>query len=405
MGTRIVNGARRRRRHVRLSQETVELLSDEPELLAIADAVQATQRPGRLEGSHPSLARRAALIAAVLGAVVLAVGIGLELSGRERDLIDRAAAAAGTGRVTTVVASRAFPGETVVDLESGSERPVVLRMHIWRDAQNGRTRFRVLHDHQAIYDAVTRRLPAQLLSTDETLGVVSDFASRYRQSLGNRSAVPVAGRSRVDGRTVVWLRLPRDEVDGDVRLDVALDAQTFAPVRLEPVRSAAGWTVTTFETANALGAIRATPRTKLLGIVSSSLVSSMNGTMASARRWLGAAFRSPGTGAGAGRLRRVQLQSIRLDRPGAERIVRGVGLSFGPVGSSLDINVASEPTQTHGFANGRLTISFSPIPQDGKIALARLGDRWVAQGRRDGSFFSIEGPSRSSVLTAARSLR
>jgi hypothetical protein len=400
-----VNGPRGRRRHVRLTQETAENLREEPELLAIADAIQATQRSGRFSRSRTSAARRAGLIAAVFGAVVLAVGVTLEVGGSDRDLIDHAAAAAGTGRVTAMVASRAFPGETVVDLESGNERPVIVRIEAWRDALDGLTRLRVVHDDQVVYDAVSPRLPADLLSIDKALGVVSDFATRYRRSLRNRSAVPVSGTSDLDGRPVVWLRLPSTEgVGRNGHLDVALDAEKLTPVRLEPLRSADGWTVTSFATSNAIDALRAARRTDL-GNVPSALVSSIDGTKASATRWLGPAFRFPDASRAPGRLRSVELQTIRLGSPGAERIVRGVGLSFGPVGSSLDVNLATEPTQTHGFANSRLTISFSRIPPDGEVALARLGDRWVAQGRRGASFYSIEGPSRSSVLTAARSLR
>lgn len=384
----------RRQPPMKLREDTVELLKDEPELLAIADAIQATQAPRR---HH--LQRRTLIAAAGLLIAVLVVGIGLDVSGSDRDLIDRAAAAAGQGRLISFVAERPTPDEAVVDLSDGSERSVPVRIESWRDAVTGKARLRVTRGNAVVYDTTARRIPPDMAAFDLGLRDVEEFARRYRSSLETRRAVEKAPEGLVSGETLRWLRLPALSSNG---IYVGLDPRTFRPIRLHA--GGGDWVLSSYTTNEALSALNpVVPRA--LRDEPSSLESSKTASLAQARQWLNHGFgrigrRTPGVGL----LRDVKLQQIRVGAPASARTVRGVSLRFGSEGSPVDINVARTPTQTHGFNGGRLTFSFSSIPPPGQVALTRLTNRWVAQGHTGEVYFSVEGPSRATVIAAARAL-
>ena len=76
-------------------KEVLELLREEPELLAVADAVGATQRAGRRQGRR---APRRAIALAGLGFAVLVLVFTLGRGGG-LSVVDRALAAVGEGPV------------------------------------------------------------------------------------------------------------------------------------------------------------------------------------------------------------------------------------------------------------------------------------------------------------------
>ena len=127
--------------------EVIELLAERPDLLAIADAVAATQRtqPVRRSGRLPV---RLVAVAAVL-AVAVAVALVSPWSGRG-GLVDRALAAIGSGEVIHVVETAEVPGASVVDLRTGAESPVERTTEIWFDGERG-----LLRSAQRIGDTVT----------------------------------------------------------------------------------------------------------------------------------------------------------------------------------------------------------------------------------------------------------
>ena len=87
-----------RTRRSRLDDEVLELLADEPELLAIADAVVETQRPRRR-------VRPAGIVAsAVVLAAVVALAFALWPDGRSDGISDSTAVAAIGGRAQVVSA-------------------------------------------------------------------------------------------------------------------------------------------------------------------------------------------------------------------------------------------------------------------------------------------------------------
>jgi len=99
-----------------LDREVLELLREDPDLLAIADAVVVTQRaePQRRGGTWRLLG-----VAAVV-AVAAVIAVVAPWHGHGNGLIDRALAAVGHGRVLHAVIESDAPNEQVVNLDYAS---------------------------------------------------------------------------------------------------------------------------------------------------------------------------------------------------------------------------------------------------------------------------------------------
>jgi hypothetical protein len=121
---------------VRRDQELLELLRDEPELLAIADAVQQTQR-GRRPGSRRRLAATVA-IAACLAAVALAVAVARR---------DSAVAVETGGPFAHVVMQRTLDDTWYVPLDGhGPRRPSTFGLELWYSSDGGTVWTILRHD-------------------------------------------------------------------------------------------------------------------------------------------------------------------------------------------------------------------------------------------------------------------
>ena len=103
-----------------LDHEVLELLADDPELLALADAVAAAREPVKV--------RRRVSRTVLAGAVVLAAALVIALvapwNGGHRTLVDRAMAAIGDEPVLhAITRETSSAGLTVVDLATGKRAP------------------------------------------------------------------------------------------------------------------------------------------------------------------------------------------------------------------------------------------------------------------------------------------
>jgi hypothetical protein len=165
--------------NVLADREIVELLHEEPELLAIADAVAATQRRRRL---LPFVALPA------VTAVAAAVALLLVAPWQGPTLVDRALAAVGGGPVLHAVAEYSWPQDVVVDLATGAERERLHRYEYWYDEQRSALRVRVSTDGGPGVDYVGRGEGARLDP------VLSGFATQYRAALENGQATATDGR-------------------------------------------------------------------------------------------------------------------------------------------------------------------------------------------------------------------
>ena len=231
--------------------EVLELLADEPELLAIADAVSATQ-PKPASSNRRRIAVRGAVVVAVAAAAVLVVlaapqshsggdlGVG---RAQAAIVLSRARAAIGAGQIMHVV-SEGPSGTHYVDLKTGKRTPAVLSEELWTNRRGYR-----LH----LVERVNGRVVGDLRPGDRGVGTWQGpdtpafvaLWSAYKTALTNKYApAELGGRGIVDGHAVYWLRFPVwfnqhcpkpttpfcGKPTRLLQTEVAVDRHTFKPV-------------------------------------------------------------------------------------------------------------------------------------------------------------------------------
>jgi len=308
-------------------REVVELLRDDPDLLAIADAVVATQPPTRTSYGWRLLA-----VAAVVGAVVV-LGMVAPWHGRGQGLVGRALAAVGQGTVLHVVIASHVPNETIVTLSSGRERPVPQTIEYWYDADRRLLRAITSTNGGVVVDALVPRDRTEPL-LDPAL---TAFVSRYRAALKSGQAREI-GRGTFDGRSVIWLRFAY----GLFGERVGIDAGTYRPVVIEPLGARGGPVEPTWRVAE-IGTGPYRPSDFRAGKPVASLsISSHLQTIApnrAARRvgwtpvWLGRSFRGLP-------LQYAQLQLLSHDPPVPVRLTKGVYFAYGRGADRIQLSEA-----------------------------------------------------------------
>lgn len=202
-------------------REVLELLREEPELLAIADAVAETERPSDLLSPGRWLAA-IALAAVALFALVLAAPWD---RGGGGGVLDRALAAINTqGPVTHLTTRLDVPGAERLTAESFYEP----RSHLLRV---------VTRDDGAIVSDFTTKATEDQFTTFPGL---LDAVSFYRTALRNGQA-KVVGQGTWHGRRVYWVEL---EQGGGLQFRVGLDRASYRPIvfrGLNPNGSPAGF--------------------------------------------------------------------------------------------------------------------------------------------------------------------
>jgi hypothetical protein len=378
-------------------REVLELLLDEPELLAIADAVAATHaRPAR----RPRLARLLGLAAALV--VALAV---LHVAPRRPDdggVVARALAAIGSAPVVHAVLEARHPYDSAVEIASGRRVPIAIRIEYWFDEERGELRTIVRRGGVVTDDR--RGAAAEL---DPALAA---FVTGYRRALA-------AGRARTVARDarVTWLELPTSA--GFER--VAVDRETFRPVAIRAVGpsgapSAFVWRVATLEAIVRRPLdFRSAPRPPVApfrGDVRASRALSAGRAARLARwrvLWLGAVFeRLP--------LASLELQQLTRGYPpeSGRAPDRGVGLRavYGARGRYVELAQAPVPEPAYAFSGGRSTFDGNPIPEEGSMDLietqgARRRTGCIGQLRVGGVYVTIWASRVELCLAAARALR
>jgi hypothetical protein len=202
--------------------ELLELLAERPDLLAIADAVAATQEPPRT----PVVRRRTTRLLAVAVVAAAAVVVASLLPEGKHGIVERAAAAIGDGRILHIVAE--VPSGTVdVDLQSGRRTEDRYRVEFWADQKLDHLHAVMTVEGQVVVDL----LWPQDAAGGATVGPVDPaFAalwSGYREALEDGSATR-AGEGDVFGHHVYWLRFAT--VDKSPGSEIAVDAETYKPI-------------------------------------------------------------------------------------------------------------------------------------------------------------------------------
>lgn len=382
------------RRRPYVDPEVLELFEEEPELLAIVDAIHATQAPRRSRPARPILIAAAAIAAIAVLAVI-------PWQFRGVDLTERALAAIGDDRVVHLVALRLERDQLLVDLRTGAERPTTLELESWFDTETAELRTVTRRNGITVADTLT---PTGATPPDP---VVATFVRGYRSAL-QAGELKVVRHGQVNGNEVVWVRasLPdtrRDEVALDLSTDLprafrlAVGSETPSPVwRVSAIdsrtRSAADFTSREAATGPVAGAIKS-ERTVPLEVAAQLLRGS--------GRW-------PGENVRQLRLDRVISQEImRTLADRTRETVTGVELVYrDAAGAFVEVSQALTAEPAYGFAEGRLTLGFAPIPE-GALALIvpeQTDELWIGQLRAGDSYITIRGSQRALVVDAARSL-
>lgn len=425
---------------VRLDAEVIELLRDSPELLAIADAISATQaQPAR---RHPPM--RLAAVAAVIGLVV-ALALVSPWSGRG-SLVDRALAAIGSGEVIHVVQTREDPGRTLLDLRTGKETPVVFTQEIWFDGERGllrsvqrvggtvtgevletpqgawteggrvytcawiaahpveATKARVSCNASGENETTPRRIPEPRPNLDPAL---AGFVTGYRDALADGTATR-DGSGIVAGRAVEWLRFTLSDVPGTSRVErVAVDADTSVPVRVETLEGGKlvdEATISVAETLDRTSVAFARPRLVPPGqeAVINRVVGQSEVSLDEARAALGGRLVDGSSLAGLPR-RAVTLQTVAVgygeDSGREPRRVPSVELSYGAADDGgLVVQETLEPLMLYRFG-----LYGQEVP-DGSLSVIRFGKGYLGLMQVGSLYVSIEAPAKALLIDAARTL-
>lgn len=200
-----------RKRRVHLPDEVVDLLREDPDLLAVADAIRSTR-------SHVSHRQRLgafgiAAVAVVSAAVVVIVAPWSQHSNR---LVDQAAADVLRTHVVHLRVRTQHPVRLGVDPETGKVLRAAVEVATTFDART--------HKGRAIATVIGQPEAGAIGQVDRLKVAVGRFPSAYREALKMKRAV-VFGESK----TLVWVRITTPV---GKTYDVALDRRTLQPVIL-----------------------------------------------------------------------------------------------------------------------------------------------------------------------------
>ena len=376
-------------------REVLELFKDDPELLGLVDAIAQTQASPRRSRSRTAL-----LVAVIALAIVSAGALALWPSEGRSGVIDRALRAIERGQVLHAIYEQRRPEYLVVDLVSGREHPTVVTIETWFDETKQELRSRTRRNGTVVADVLITAA-----STPLAPGIapeVIDFTRGYRAALQ-------AGHARVLGGD-----RPGEAARLSVRLPSRVTAVTLNPTSFEPASFRAAstprhgaWRIRSLDArarnesdfqraASRSGAVRGSVRSRKPAGPSALTTSDVRVPRRVGKFVLERVFVE-------------QLTTQYADR--RTRRSRGLRIVYRRAGARaarLVIQVARHPEPAYGFTEGRLTVSFNPIPLRRSIDLARLAasprEQWVGQFRLGDSFITITGTSKAATINAARAL-
>lgn len=429
--------------------ELLHLLREEPELLALVDAVATTQRRRRIP--------RRVLALPVLAAAVIVAVLFAPWQGSKLRFSDRALAAVGNEPVLhAVVREQRAVGWHLVDLTTGarSAPPVTVETELWYDRgrhlehtltrMNGSlvddflqtpdgvtsregpvftcawiqrhpveaTRERVSCKLSGENGTVPRNVPEPPPVIDPALG---GFVSGYRDALAAGS-VRDLGESEISGHRVHWLALTLEQprppgADRDlrpIRERVAVDSETYRPL-LVRTEGGSSYEVVKIETVSAADAdfSRPQPRPADERVSSGSVVSVEEIGLGQARSILGRPALWSDRQIEGLDLARVEHQVLKTGYARgtglAPRESDGLELEYRKGTSFLTIQEALEPIFAYRWPTPN---ELRPVPPIGSMRIDSVSGPF-GQGylHRDGVYLTITSSlGEDAVLAAARAL-
>jgi hypothetical protein len=428
--------------------ELLDLLHDDPQLLAIADAVATTQkRKARLP--------RQLLAVSAIAAVLLAVVLFAPWESSTPSLFDRALAAVGNEPVLHVVTQKTYPVDwQLVNLATGerSAPPFNIRTEIWYDGtrglehsitrMNGTVSDDLLQTPQGVtsqegtvltcawiqahpVEATHQRVSCRLDGENGTVPhnvrepapivdpALSGFLNGYQDALANGTARKV-GEGSIDGRPVIWLEMrlaqPRppgaDRTPDPIEQRVAIDSASYRPLLVRPLHGGVSYKVVEIGSVSRGSADFSKPRPVKVParqqVSSGTVVWSTEISLSAARSVLG----RPGLWTGQN-IAGLQLTTVTHDvlRIGYTRStgldprqMDGLSLKYGSGSDTLEIEETTEPSFAYGWSRG----AFYPVPPEGSVRIGPLDSGWIV---RNGVYVKITSTlGKESVLAAARAL-
>ena len=413
--------------------------------VAVAAAGERERTYARIRALRESSARDApaaapqrhrvviALAAALVATAAAVVGITAPWRGGEAFTLDRALAAIGGGPVIHAVVEASAPDAVVLDLTTGSERPIVQRNEYWYDAERSLLRTRISFDETVRSEIL--ETPRGAVSDagrvadrgyrPEVDAALAGFVTRYRSALRGGTA-SIVGERIVAGREAVVLRirgLDANVLPGGGAEEVTVDAQSYRPLTfqyLEPSgRRSVLWRVNELESLERTPALFAAPE------LSSPRPMAAGGggggrelSLDEAATVLGRPALWAGPTVGELKLVRQRLAEAQLTWTDGRRTHSRVlelayGTAIGDGGLDRDrpfLVISQAETAEDGFTIGFGGRAGAP-PPEGLIALRAAIivngtiERWHGRMRADGLYVSIESNQRNLIVRAARALR
>jgi hypothetical protein len=388
--------------NVARDREAVKLLADDPQLLAIADAVAATQKTRR------RVPARLLLLAAALAAAG-SVALLVPLGEGGPSIVDEALAAIGSGPV--VHATVEYSGDdALVDLATGKSTRRVHRIEYWFDAERKLLHTRLSTDGVKITEVVEGAEMAHSdLGSWKTDGfspqldpALAGFATGYREALEDRSAREV-GKTKIGLRPVTLLAFQRGTREV---LTVAVDEETGRPLRFWSTyaggRRSPDFEVVELRTLGRSPALfrrpEPAPPRPTAGSGSKGHVIAIEDAAAAwgaMPLWLGRTF--------AGRpLESVELQPVSAELTDGTKVEGSVlRLTYGRIRVALGSDLAG--AYAVGMEDGG-----DPPPPPGSIAIMRDigGPRsWAGELRSHGLYVALGAATSVELIDAARALR
>jgi len=418
-------------------RELVDLLADDPELLAIADALVETRRARLLKSGvqargHTRLRRRGVIPvgAALAAAAVIAFLLISPWQSTGGDFVQRALAAIGNGPVVHAVIEQQAGYGQLVDLSTGQAVAEPVRAEVWFDGSrnieavrttiSGQTLDQMLDTPQGGWttggaiitcawiaahpaeaakarvncDAGTQTGGSQQVVVDPA---IAGFVDHYRALLASGDAT-VEGSGTYDGRQVTWLELtvksPFPDQGPPLTERVAIDSATSMPVVVENTAGETLFQIVDMETVARNAADFARP-SQVDRVTGSSVISTTATTAADAAASIG------------GQAAWLGQSTPEVQLVGVQKLSLNVG--YGPLssrpsyqvaGAEFDYEAASGPakkltlSESSSCAPGWGWMCNAADPQPGymlvrgPLALVRYGslyvtiwnwDRWSAQ--------------------------
>ena len=373
-------------------REILDLFRERPDLLAVADAVSATQAPAKAPRARsrmlgvavvPAVAALAAVVLLVLAAPWRNEGPSID----SRLFFQRALAVVGTRPVLHFVIEYSSPNDVIVNLSTGEERSSVHRTEFWNDRRRHLMRVRWSTDGGPSGEIVSRS-PTPAFAFDPFFG----FATQYRDALEHGRA-RITGETEVNGRPAVQMEFTAPPPNSSFKQIVTVDAETFRPLTV-----AQGATlirvveIETLRRAPSLFKPRATPA--FAGYSGFGL--NLGGdeiSRADAERILGG--QPLGLGKTPDSTRRGEFDGTLTNG----RTVKGVYVEL--TYDDVTVALVRDERSPHGFG---FDSAVQPTPPPGSISVMSGRDRAVGLLSRDGFSVRVTGPSTDAVVEAAREL-